>query len=87
MDAAKSATMNQITKRLELAVATIAAMPVDQQDLIAIEMLDRARALSEPPVKLTLEVRADLEAALAAARRGERASDAEVAAMIAKYGL
>jgi hypothetical protein len=36
---------------------------------------------------LTPEERAELEAELAAARRGELASDADVAAMFAKHGL
>ena len=38
-------------------------------------------------MRLSPEERAELEAELAAARRGEFASDQEVAAMYAKYGL
>jgi hypothetical protein len=43
--------------------------------------------LTQPATKLTAEERAELEAELAAARRGELASDAEVAAVFAKYGV
>ena len=79
--------MTFISERLEQAVAKVAALPTDQQDLIAAEITERARALAEPPTKLTDRERAELEAELAAARRGELASDAEVAAMYAKHSL
>jgi hypothetical protein len=79
--------MNQITKRLEQALDAVRAMPPDQQDLLAIELMERAQTLSGPPTTLTPEERAELEAELAAARRGELASDAEVAAMYAKHGV
>jgi hypothetical protein len=46
-----------------------------------------APALTGPPVRLTGEERAELEAELAAARHGELASEAEVSATYAKYGL
>lgn len=79
--------MNHISKRLEQAIEKARALAPDQQDLLATEMLDRAHALARPPSKLTAEERAELEAELAAARRGEFASDKDVAAMYAKYGL
>ncbi len=79
--------MTEISKRLEQAVNTVRDMPSDQQDLLAVEMLDRVQMLTRPPIKLTAQERAELEAELAAARRGELASDAEVAAMFAKHGL
>jgi len=79
--------MSHISKRLEQAVDAVRSMPADQQDLLAVEMLERAELLTQPPTKLAAEERAELEAALAAARRGERATDAEVAAMFAKHGL
>ncbi|HEX3573396.1 MAG TPA: hypothetical protein VHU42_02240, partial [Rhodopila sp.] len=46
----------------------------------------RTRALTAAPTELTTEECAELEAELAAARRGELASEAEVAAMYAKHG-
>ncbi len=79
--------MNHISKRLEQALEAVRDMHPDQQDLLAAELLDRVRALARPPTALTTQERAELEAELAAARRGELATDAEVAAMYAKYGL
>jgi hypothetical protein len=79
--------MTQLSKPLEAALAAAAALAPDQQDLIALEITQRVRALTAEPIKLTREERAELEAELAAARRGELASDADVAAMFAKHGL
>jgi hypothetical protein len=79
--------MGHISKRLEQAIEAVRNMPVEQQDLLAVEMLERAELLSRPPTKLTAEERAELEAELAAAGRGELATDAEVAAMFNKHGL
>lgn len=79
--------MSDISKRLEQALDAVRALSFDQQDLVAVEMIERARALAQPPTKLTLQERAELEAELAAARRGEFATDEEVAAMYAKHGL
>ncbi len=79
--------MNQITKRLEQAIDKARALTPDQQDLLAVELLERARSLTLPPTRFTSQERAELEAELAAARRGEFASDDEVAAMYAKHGL
>lgn len=75
--------MTAITKRLEHAIQAASAMSADQQDLLAAELLDRIDYLSQPPVRLSPEERAELEAELAAARRGELATDEEVAAMYA----
>jgi predicted transcriptional regulator len=79
--------MSHISKRLAQAIEAVRNLPLDQQDLLAVEMLKRAQLLSRPPTKLTAEERAELEAELAAARRGEFATDAEVAAMFSKHGL
>jgi len=79
--------MTQISKRLEQALDIVRGMRPDQQDLLAAELLERARTLRQPPAKLSPRERAELEAELAAAQRGELASDAEVAAMYAKHGL
>jgi len=62
-------------------------MPADQQDLLAEEPLDRIQDLSLPPIRLSPEERAELEAELAAARRGEFATAEDVAAMWRRHGL
>jgi len=79
--------MNQITKRLEAAIDTARSLSPEQQDLLAVELIERARNLSAPPTGLSPAERAELEAELAAARRGELATETEVAAMFAKHGL
>lgn len=79
--------MNQISKRLQQAVTEASALSPDQQNLIALEITERARSLSEPTSNMTDVERAELEAQLLAARRGELTSDAGVAAMYAKHGL
>ena len=47
----------------------------------------RARMLAETPTRLSPEERAELEVAIAKARRREFAGEAEVAAMYAKHAL
>ena len=76
--------MNELTKRLEQAVDTARALPADQQNLLADELIERARVLASPATLLSPEEHADLEAELAAARRGEFATDEEVAAMFTR---
>jgi hypothetical protein len=79
--------MSQISKRMQQALDAVRDMPAEQQDLLAVELLDRAQTLTLPPTKLSLSERAELEAELAAASRGELATDEDVAAMYAKHGL
>jgi hypothetical protein len=79
--------MTQLSKPLEAALAALSALAPDQQNLIALEITQRVRALTGRPTKLTPEERVELQAELAAARRGELASDADVAVMFAKHGL
>ena len=79
--------MSHFTRTMQQALDTVRVMPAEQQDLIAVEILERVRMLTQPATKLTAEERAELEAELAAARRGELASDAEVAAVFAKHGV
>lgn len=79
--------MPQMSKTLEAALAAVAKLPLDQQNLIALEIEDRALMLSRPATKLTQQERSELEAELAAAGRGELAIDAEVAVVFAKLGL
>ena len=79
--------MNEITKRLEQAIIVARAMTPEQQDLLAVKIMERAREFNASPTKLSPQERAELEAGLAAARLGEFASDSEVAAVFAKHGL
>src|SRR3546814_13857005 len=60
---------------LEQALDSVRSLPPDQQDLVALEMLERAQALLRQPTRITPQERAELEAELAAARRGELATD------------
>jgi hypothetical protein len=79
--------MSYLSKRLQHALDAVSNLPNDQQELLAVELLERVRDLSRPPTRLTPEERAELEAELAAAKRGELATDEEVAAMFRKHGL
>lgn len=79
--------MSHFTRTMQQALDTVREMRPEHQDLIAVEILERVRMLTQPSTKLTAEERAELEAELAAARRGELASDAEVAAVFAKHGV
>jgi len=78
--------MNHISKRLQKALEAIQTWPADRQEAAA-EVLEQMNRLATAPYELSQEERADLEEALAEARRGEFASDAEVAAMFARHGL
>lgn len=78
--------MNSISKRLEKALEAVRTWPVERQDAAA-EVLEHMDRLATAPYELSPEERTDLEEALAEARRGEFASDAEVAAMLARHGL
>ncbi len=75
-----------ISKRLETVLEAVKAWPLERQDAAA-EVLEHMNRLASAAYKLSDEERADLEEALAEARRGEFASDAEVAAMFARHGL
>lgn len=79
--------MGSFSKQMQQALDAVSAMSPEQQDLLAAELMERARLLALPPTRLSEEERAELEAALAAARRGEFASEADVSATYAKYGL
>jgi hypothetical protein len=79
--------MNQPSRRLEQAFDTARQLSADQQDMLALELLDRATSLTAPATKLSVQERMELEAELDAARRGEFADDDTVRAMYAKYGL
>jgi hypothetical protein len=79
--------MTQLSKTMQQAVDTVRGLPPEQQDFLAVELMERAHLLTQPSTRLSPEERAELEAELAAAKRGEFASEAEVAAMYAKHGL
>ena len=78
--------MGQMSKRLEKALEAVKSWPTERQDAAA-EILEQLDRLATAPYTLNDEERADLEEALAEARRGEFASDAEVAAVFARHGL
>jgi hypothetical protein len=48
--------MTFLSKRLEDAVAAVSALPLDQQNLIVLELAERAHALTGPPVRLPAEL-------------------------------
>lgn len=79
--------MGSLSKRMQQALEAVSNVSIERQDLLTAELMERLRLLEQPPTRLSAEDRAELEAALAAARRGEFASDAEVEAMYAKHGL
>jgi hypothetical protein len=72
---------------MQRALEAVSNASDEQQDLLAAELMERLRLLEQAPTRLSPEERAELEVALAAARCGEFASDAEVEAMYAKHGL
>jgi predicted transcriptional regulator len=75
-----------MTRLLEQAVATLSALPDDVQDELAAILLQMA-GVEQPPIQLTPEEEAELDASLAEEERGEFATDEEVRAMWAKHGL
>lgn len=75
-----------MTRLFEQAVAAVAGLPDDQQDELA-QLLLQLAGHEQPPCVLTPEEEADLDASIAEAARGEFATDAEVAAVWAKFGL
>jgi hypothetical protein len=78
--------MGQISKRLQKALEAVQTWPAERQEAAA-EVLEHMNQLATAPYELSPEELADLEEALAEARRGEFASDAEVAAMLDRHGL
>jgi hypothetical protein len=73
-----------MTRLLEEAFSTVAALPDARQDELARIMLQLA-GIDQPPIQLTPEEEADL--AEAEIERGEIATPEEVRAMWAKHGL
>jgi hypothetical protein len=75
-----------MTRLFEQAIETVSALPDDVQDDLA-RMLLQLAGVEQPLYELTPEERADIDASLAEADRGEFATDEEVRAMWAKHGL
>jgi hypothetical protein len=74
-----------MTKLLDKALECVRAWPKDRQDDAARLLLAMDRRDAEP-YKLTPEERAEIDAALDEAERGEFASDQEVAALFQRFG-
>ena len=79
--------MGEFSKNMQRALDAVRAMSPEHQDFLAAELMEHARLLTLPPTRLSPEERAELEEALASARRGEFAGDAEVSTMYARHGL
>jgi hypothetical protein len=76
-----------MTKLLEQALEIARNLPSDAQDDIARVVLQLAGADDVPPVTLSNDERTAIAASREAAGRGEFATDAQVRATWAKYGL
>jgi hypothetical protein len=75
-----------MTDLLERAVATLRALPREQQDDLA-RLLLRLAGEEQPVYRLSPEEESDLAESEAAAARGDFATDEEVRAIRAKHGL
>ena len=76
--------MPQISKRLEEVLKVVRTWPEDRQEEAAL-LLEQ---MTEGGVyRLSAEERADIEEGLAEVRRGEFASDSEVAAVFQRHGV
>jgi hypothetical protein len=75
-----------MTKLFERAVETVRGLPPETQDGLALLLLQLAGE-DQPPIRLTDEEEASLEESIQQAERGEFATDEEVRAIWAKYGL
>jgi predicted transcriptional regulator len=75
-----------MTKLFEHAVETVRSLPAETQDELARLLLQLAGE-DQPRVQLTPEEEAALDESMQQAERGEFATDEEVRAIWAKYGL
>jgi predicted transcriptional regulator len=78
--------MNDMTKSLEEAVAKVRELPEADQDEAA-EMLLSVAARKAGPVALDEETRAAIREGREQARRGEFASDEDMAAFFKRHGV
>lgn len=76
-----------MTKLLDDALRAVRNLSPDEQDNIARAVLRLTGCDDEPPVALSVDERAAIEASKSAAARGEFASDEQVRAAWAKHGL
>jgi len=76
-----------MTKLLEQALEIARKLPADAQDDIARVVLQLAGAEDAPPIELSDDEQAAIARSKAAAARGEFATDDQVRAVWAKYGL
>jgi hypothetical protein len=77
--------MTVVSKRLERALQAARSWPIDRQEAAA-DVLEQIDRLTASTYDLSEEERVDIEEAIAEARRGEFASEAEVAVLFARYG-
>jgi hypothetical protein len=75
-----------MTRLLEQAFSTVAALPDARQDELARILLQLA-GIDQPPIQLTPAEEADLAEAEAEIERGEFATAEDVRAMWEKHGL
>jgi predicted transcriptional regulator len=75
-----------MTKLLEQAIETVRGLPPEMQDDLA-RMLLQLAGEDQPVVQLSAEEAASFDESLAQAERGEFATDKQVRAVWAKYGL
>jgi hypothetical protein len=76
-----------VTKLLDQALEAARSLPAELQDDIARVVLRLVGEDDAPPIPLTADERAAIEASMAAADRGEFATDEQVRAVWAKHGL
>lgn len=76
-----------MTALLERAIEAARELPAEAQDDVAHVLLQLVGADEDAPVHLTPEEEAALAESIAAAERGEFATDEEVRAVWAKHGL
>jgi hypothetical protein len=77
--------MTVVSKRLERMLQAVSSWSIDRQEAAA-DVLEQIDRLTASTYELSEDERSDIEQAIAEARRGEFASEAEVAALFARYG-
>jgi len=75
-----------MTKLMDEAIDALRHVPMELQDELARVVMQIA-GVEQPPYRLTAEEEADLAASDAAAERGEFATDEQMRAIWAKFGL
>jgi predicted transcriptional regulator len=75
-----------MTKMVQEAIEVLRELPEDRQTTVARAILDYA-SHDDDPYHLTKEEREEVRAGMAEIKRGEIASDAEVAAIYKRIGI